>query len=58
MLETAIKKSGSISLSPYDLEIIFTINGLKPVPLEKVLEFLQKNRKIDWEGKNNEGKNK
>ena len=46
MIETAIRKSGSISLSPYDLEIIFTVNGLKPVPLEKVLEYLYRSKKI------------
>ena len=46
MIETAIRKSGEISLSPADLEIIFTIHGLKPVPLEKVLEFLEKTGKI------------
>lgn len=37
MIDLAIRKSGQIYLTPSDLEIIFTINGLKPIPLEKIL---------------------
>ena len=51
MIDLAIRKSGQIYLTPSDLEIIFTINGLKPIPLEKILQYLASNGKIEWEGK-------
>lgn len=51
MIEAAIRKSGDISLSPADLEVIFSLHGLKPVPLEKILEYLTETNRIEWEGK-------
>lgn len=40
MVEAAIKISNQVYISPSDLEVIFTIHGLKPVPLLPVLRIL------------------
>jgi hypothetical protein len=40
MIDIAVRGSDEMYLSVADLEIIFNLHGLKPVPLQKVLEHL------------------
>lgn len=47
-IEAAIRESSEIFLTPSDLEVIFSIDGLKPVPLSAMLSHLTKSNKLEW----------
>lgn len=40
MIEEAIRRSKEAYLSPSELETIFTLHGLKPLPLPQILNLL------------------
>lgn len=40
MIECAIRESQQLYLSPSELEVVFTLHGLKPLPLCPVLAIL------------------
>ena len=48
MIDAAIRHSKAVFISPSDLELIFTLHGLKPVPLATVLGLLTKSDKFEW----------
>jgi hypothetical protein len=40
MIDDAVRGSDEVYLTLADLQIIFSLHGLKPIPLQKVLENL------------------
>lgn len=48
MIESAIRCSQEVFISPSELELVFTLHGLKPVPLFAVLELVARTEGFEW----------